>query len=287
MSTLTEKMKQQLADLRRRFDKGELTGDELSTLMLQAIETETEKPMEEINDAWLTACGELMSYVDHDKLAQLPDHTEQIRAELVAAIRKEEKLQQMRVVYRVALAAACFLLVFVGVSFSKQWFQAKQSPDEQVYNLSGQQIELHAESQAAADDDEMWRECETTDFQELCDFLGYTPHVPTWVPEGWVLNSYYASADGESRSITAVYEKAEGKNCLIYDYKQAENISTISVDFYQDSVGENVKLENGLDIYLTMNTDEPVAVWMTSSTYGCATGPVTVDELKTFILGIQ
>lgn len=78
MSTLTEKMKQQLADLRRRFDKGELTGDELSTLMLQAIETEAEKPMEEINDAWLTACGELMSYVDRDKLAQLPDHAEQI-----------------------------------------------------------------------------------------------------------------------------------------------------------------------------------------------------------------
>lgn len=287
MSTLTEQMKQQLAGLRRRFDKGELTGDELSTLMLQAIEAEAQKPTEEINDAWLTACGELMAYVGHDKLAQLPDHAEQIRSELVAAIHKEQKAQQIRVVYRVALAAACFLFILVGVSFSKQWFRVTQSSDEQVYNLSGQQMEIRTGNQATADGDETWRECETTSFQELCDFLGYIPQVPTWVPEGWVLNGYYASADGESQSITAVYEKAEEKNCLIYDYKQAENISTISVDFYQDGVGENVKLENGLDIYLTTNTGDPVAVWTTASTYACATGPITVDDLKTFILSIQ
>lgn len=181
-----------------------MTGDQLSALMLQAIETEAAKPAKEINDAWLTACSELMASADQDKPAKLSDHAERIRSKLVEAIRKDQKVQQRRLAYRMATAAACFLIIFAGVSFSKKWFRATQSPDEQVYNLLGQQVEIQTGNQAAADGDEAWRECETTSFQELCDFLGYVPQIPTWVPNGWVLNRYYASIDGESRSITAV-----------------------------------------------------------------------------------
>ena len=287
MSSLTEKMKQQLADLRRQYNEGELTGDQLSALMLQAIETEAAKPAEEMNDAWLTACSELMSSADQDTLAMGPDHAERIRSKLVEAIRKDQKAQQRRLAYRMATAAACFLIIFAGVSFSKQWFRATQSPDEQVYNLLGQKVEIQTGNQAAADGDEAWRECETTSFQELCDFLGYVPQMPTWIPEGWRLNSYYAVIDGESQQISVAYEHPEHKYLLTYDYLQADDVSNISVDFYQDGAGKRVQLQNGLDIYLTTNTDDPVAVWTTASSYTCATGPITVDDLKTFILSIQ
>lgn len=287
MSSLTEKMKQQLADLRRQYNEGELTGDQLSALMLQAIETEAAKPAKEMNDAWLTACSELMASADQDKLAKVPDHAERIRSKLVEAIRKDQKVQQKRLAYRMATAAACFLIIFAGVSFSKQWFRATQSPDEQVYNLMGQKVEIQTGNQAAADGDEAWRECETTSFQELCDFLGYVPQMPTWIPEGWRLNSYYAVIDGESQQISVAYEHPEHKYLLTYDYLQADDVSNISVDFYQDGAGKRVQLQNGLDIYLTTNTDDPVAVWTTASSYTCATGPITVDDLKTFILSIQ
>ena len=287
MSSLTEKMKQQLADLRRQYNEGELTGDQLSALMLQAIETEAAKPAKEMNDAWLTACSELMASADQDKLAKVSDHAERIRSKLVEAIRKDQKAQQRRLAYRMATAAACFLIIFAGVSFSKQWFRATQSPDEQVYNLLGQKVEIQTGNQAAADGDEAWRECETTSFQELCDFLGYVPQMPTWIPEGWRLNSYYAVIDGESQQISVAYEHPEHKHLLTYDYLQADDVSNISVDFYQDGTGDHVQLQNGLDIYLTTNTDDPVAVWTTASSYACATGPITVDDLKTFILSIQ
>ena len=287
MSSLTEKMKQQLADLRRQYNEGELTGDQLSALMLQAIETEAAKPAEEMNDAWLTACSELMASADQDKLAKVSDHAERIRSKLVEAIRKDQKVQQRRLAFRMATAAACFLIIFAGVSFSKQWFRATQSPDEQVYNLLGQKVEIQTGNQAAADGDEAWRECETTSFQELCDFLGYVPQMPTWIPEGWRLNSYYAVIDGESQQISVAYEHPEHKYLLTYDYLQADDVSNISVDFYQDGAGKRVQLQNGLDIYLTTNTDDPVAVWTTASSYTCATGPITVDDLKTFILSIQ
>ncbi len=287
MSMLTEKMKQQLADLRRRFDKGELTGDEVSTLMLQVIETETQKPAEEVNDAWLTACGELMAYVDQDKLAQLPDHSERIRSELFAAIHKEQKAQQMRIAYRVTLAAACFLLVFIGVSFSRQWFHPSQSVDEQVYTLTGEEVVIDTENNAIADVGTEFRDCETADFQELCDFLGYVPQVPTWVPDGWELSSYYASADRESVEITAAYEKAEEEYLLVYDYLRTEDVATISADYYQDTTGEYVKLNGNLEIYLATNIDKPVAVWKTSDAISSVTGPISVEDLKELILNIQ
>lgn len=88
-------------------------------------------------------------------------------------------------------------------------------------------------------------------------------------------------------SVSSDYENPEQKYLLTYEVIQAEDISSISADFYQDAAGEKVQLENGLDIYLTTNTGDPVAVWTTSSTYACATGPVTVEKLETFILGIQ
>lgn len=95
-----------------------------------------------------------------------------------------------------------------------------------------------------------------------------------------LFNQYYPM-------LSVAYEHPEHKHLLTYDYLQADDISNISVDFYQDGAGKRVQLQNGLDIYLTTNTDDPVAVWTTASSYACATGPITVDDLKTFILSIQ
>ena len=63
------------------------------------------------------------------------------------------------------------------------------------------------------------------------------------------------------------HAKAGVKNALIYDFLQADDISNFSVDFYQDGTGDHAQLQNGLDIYLTTNTDDPVAVWTTASTW--------------------
>ena len=107
--------------------------------------------------------------------------------------------------------------------------------------------------------------------------------VPVSTKEDFVtelFNQYYPM-------LSVAYEHPEHKHLLTYDYLQADDISNISVDFYQDGAGKRVQLQNGLDIYLTTNTDDPVAVWTTASSYACATGPITVDDLKTFILSIQ
>lgn len=285
MGMLTEKMQQQLAVLRRQFDKGELSGDELSNQMLQAIETETGKTPEKMNAAWLTACGELMAYADQDKLAQLPDHADQLRWKLAATLHKQQKAKEKRGVYRAALTAACFLLMFFGVTL--QGFHLSQSGDEQVYTITGKEVNIGADNHASAAGDDELKVCETADLQELCAFLGYTPQLPTWVPEGWVIDGYFAFDNGVIQEFHVFYKKVGEKYILSYSHTQSSDISALSVDFYQDGAGEYVRLENGLKIYLTTNTGDPVAVWTKSNTYACATGPVSVEEIKRFILSIQ
>ena len=285
MDILSEVKRRKLEHIEHQYREGDITQEQAVAWLLQAIEREIQKPDAEIDDAWIDACEQLMDNIEQPQ--EWPDHRQESWAAIQTGMRKARRDARIRQAVRVACVAACLMLMLVGVSYSRQWFQGEQSPDEQVYTLSGQQVKIGTETQAAADGNETWRECETADFQELCDFLGYVPQMPTWVPEGWVLSSYYASVDSENQSYTAVYVKTGVKYSLIYDFRQAEDISAISVDFYQDGTGKNVKLSNGLDIYLTTNTGDPVAVWTTSGTYACATGPVTVEELQTFILGIQ
>lgn len=278
---------QELEELRENYEKGRIDRETVSDLMEMSIDAELTKADEEIDSTWLNACIDLMAYVDRTELEQTAEQHETTWKVVQASIRKERWKKHSRTIGRIACAAACVVLVLTGASISFRWFRPSQSIDEQVYTLTGEEVKINTESSASAGESSESGKCTTSDLQELCEFLGYTPQLPTWVPEGWELNGYYASANSESQWITVVYEKTGEKNCLIYDYKQAEDISTISVDFYQDGAGEYVKLKNGMDIYLTTNTDEPVAVWTTSNTYSCATGPVSVEELKTFILGIQ
>lgn len=285
MATLSEARRNALDHVEYQYREGELTQEQAMAWLLQAIKQEIQKPDAEIDDAWIDACEQLMDSIEQPQ--EWPDHRQENWAAIQTGMRKARRDARIRQAVRVACVAACLMLMLVGVSYSRQWFQGEQSPDEQVYTLSGQQVEIGTATQAVADGNETWRECETADFQELCDFLGYVPQMPTWVPEGWQLNSYYAVIDWHSQQISVAYENLEQKYLLIYEAIQAEDISNISVDFYQDGAGERVHLQNGLDIYLATNTGDPVAVWTTSSTYACATGPVTVEELETFILGIQ
>lgn len=284
---LTLQMQQNLATLKEQFESGEITKEVLSNKMERAIYKELAKPAEEINNAWLDACADLMAYADHKQIAQWPDEKEAMKATIQRKLRRKQHSKPSWALRPAICTAACIVLMMTGITLSWRWFRPSQSIDEQVYTLTGQQMEIGTDNSAAADEGDELKKCETTDFQELCSFLGYTPMVPTWTPEGWKLKHYYAAVDHENLEITVSYEKADEEYILSYAYIQADDISAISADFYQDITGKYMKIKEDFEIYLTTNIDKPVAVWSTSNTFSSATGPISEEELKTFILGIQ
>lgn len=284
---LTLQMQQNLAALKEQFESGEITKEVLSNKMEGAIYKELAKPAEEINNAWLDACADLMAYADHEQIAQWPDEKEAMKATIQRKLHRKQHSKPSWARRPAICAVACIVLMMTGITLSWSWFRPSQSIDEQVYTLTGQQVEIGTENNAIADASTEFRECETTDFQELCDFLGYVPQVPTWVPDGWKLSSYYASMNHKSVEITAAYEKSDEEYLLVYDYLQTEDVAAVSADYYQDKTGEYVKLNGNLELYLATNIDKPVAVWTTADTFSSVTGPISVEDIEALILNIQ
>ncbi len=175
--SLTLQMQQNLATLKEQLERGEITKEVLSNKMERAIYKELAKPAEEINNAWLDACAALMAYADHDQIAQWPDEKEAMKAEIERKLHKKHHSKSSWALRPAICAAACIVLMMTGISLSWSWFRPSQSIDEQVYALTGQQVEIGTDNSATADEGAELKKCETTDFQELCKFLGYTANL--------------------------------------------------------------------------------------------------------------
>lgn len=284
---LTLQMQQNLATLKEQFESGEITKEVLSNKMERAIYKELAKPAEKINNAWLDACADLMAYADHEQIAQWPDEKETMKATIQRKLHRKQHSKPSWALRPAICAAACIVLMMTGITLSWSWFRPSQSIDEQVYTLTGQQVEIGTDNNAVADSSIIFGEYDTADFQELCDFLGYVPQMPTWVPNGWKLSSYHASMNHKSVEITAAYEKSDEEYLLVYDHIRTEDVSAVSADYYQDKTGEYVTLSGNMEIYLAANIGNPVAVWTTADTVSSVTGPISVEDLKALILSIQ
>lgn len=278
---------QELVELQENYEKGRIDRETVSDLMEMAIDAELTKADVEIDNAWLNACIDLMAYVDHADLEQASEQHRTTWKVIRTGIRKERWRKHTRTIGRTACAVACAVLVITGVSISWRWFRPSQSTDEQVYTLTGEQIQLGADQRATAAQGDTPLECHTTSLQELCDFIGYIPPMPSWTPEGWILKEYAASSNETMQNVTMIYEKAGTSYILAYDFTQTNDVASLSTDYYQDDTGEYIQLRDDLYVYLATNMDQPCAVWSTANSISSASGPITQEELITFVLSIR
>lgn len=276
---------ERLQQVQQAYQQGMLSQAQVMAWLMQAIEIELQKPDEEVDDTWIDACEQYMDLMELP--SQWPNHRQENWAAIQASIKKATYTERFHLNWRIACAAACFIcMLLAGISYTVQWFQSSQSSDEQVYTLAGQQVEVGAENAAAASNSTAWHELETTSFSELCNFLGDTPPVPTWIPEGWQLSNYYAVVDGNRQELTVTYQNADESFLLTYTYTQADDVSNLVADFYQDESGQYVQLDNGWEIYITSNVEDTVAVWVTSDAYIFLAGPVNLAEILEIINSI-
>lgn len=278
---------QELEELRENYEKGRIDRETVSDLMEMSIDAELTKSDEEIDNAWLNACIDLMAYVDRTELEQTAEQHETTWKVVQASIRKERWKKHSRTIGRVACAVACAVLIITGASISLRWFRPSQSIDEQVYTLTGEEIQLGTDQTATAAQEDTPLECHTTSLQELCDFIGHIPPTPSWTPEGWTLKEYAASSNETMQNVTMIYEKAGTSYILAYDFTQTDDVDSLSTDYYQDDAGEYIQLRDDLCVYLATNMDQPCAVWSTTNSISSASGPITQEELITFILSIR
>lgn len=294
---LTAQMQQDLAVLMEQLKQGEITKEDLSDRMEQEIYKELAKPAEEINNAWVDACAVLMTYADKEQLAAWPDEHEKLDQTIRSILTNPRRwhLPTFQLPGRWALPSLCKLgiavftcLLLVSGVLHWSWLYSSQSADEQEYYIRGKQFEMMEGGEAHADNENLeMDECITQDFNELCEFLGFTPAMPTWVPEGWELTEYYGCFMGNDYSYEVLYEKTGVKFVLRYSLLYTTEPEHEAITFFQDGVGHTQMLANGKEVYMLTNSGDVVAVWHTNNTVENLGGPIAEEEVIKMVESIQ
>lgn len=288
---LDAKLQQKIQELKTCYEKGEMDGKEIHDLLDIEVMVELAKPAEEINNAWIDACVNLMAYTDQECLAVEPDAQETNR---ILPKRKHWQLPPLRLpgqwalptFYKVGIAVFTFLLLVGGV-LRWSWLYPAQSADGQEYYIRGKQVEVMEGGEARADDPNLQvEECVTQDFNELCEFLGFTPALPTWVPEGWTLTEYYGCFRGHAYDYESVYEKTGVEDILRYSFSYTTEPEHKAVTYFQDGVGYTQELANGKEVYLYTNAGARGAIWHTNCTIESVFGPISEEEITRMVESI-
>ncbi len=290
--SLSDQKAQYLERLRQQFDQGILSKEDLDRLMLEAIEKESMK--KEADYAWVEACCQLMQNTDsEDALPKdWPDHRQAIWANIQAAMEKEEGKEKVTALkpskwLKVLTAAACIALAVGGITLSVSWYQGVQTEDGQTYELRGQTVEVSKGQQATAAGDGILQDLTTDDLSEMTAFLGFTPPLPTWVPDGWKLEEYDAFTIYGDWEVSVFY-LAEGiDTSLSYTCSYAADPSTVIAGFPQDGVGEYVTLAGGKTVYFSTNIEDTIAIWQQQNQYMFISGPISRNEIIEMIDSIQ
>lgn len=282
---LAPSMPLKLEELWELFRKGEISREEISDILELAIYAEASKSDADINGAWLDACAQLMLEVDKEEVSNLSERSETTWRAIKAEIQEEQ--HQIKWLMPALRIAACLIIMLgIGTIAHFTWISGIQTQEEQVYLVRGHEVSIGNEANA----DEATAtigECRTSDFSEFCDFLGYVPSLPTWLPDGWHVVEYTVIRDELGQLLNVPYRKSDEVYLLSYSQEWLYNVNELAINIPQDSAGQHMKLDNGLEIYLTTNVDRPVAVWTTDDSCITVSGPITTDELISLILSIQ
>lgn len=271
----------QLEAIRQAISDGRLTAQQIHSILLEEITNELNKPKEEVDTEYISACQELLGSLNRSRTAAVVSHYE----ENLQAIRNK---MQPRFSFspctgwkRIA-TAMCLALVFlcVGLFIPEGWIITHQTEDKGQYIMQG--IETPAGFGSVADAGPALDHIgiyDTTSWQEVVHLMGGKPQVPHWLPSGWTILTYTVSLTDVSSGLTIIYLHDETGGSLLFQSTTFFDLSSLYSYIEQNSEGVVTELADGTKVYITDNIDNATATWhSTHSTY-LLSGDVTKDKL--------
>lgn len=271
----------QLEAIRQAISDGRLTAQQIHSILLEEITNELNKPKEEVDTEYISACQELLGSLNRSRTAAVVSHYE----ENLQAIRNK---MQPRFSFspctgwkRIA-TAMCLALVFlcVGLFIPEGWIITHQTEDKGQYIMQG--IETPAGFGSVADAGPALDHIgiyDTTSWQEVVYLMGGKPQVPHWLPSGWSILTYTVSLTDVSSGLTIIYLHDETGGSLLFQSTTFFDLSSLYSYIEQNSEGVVTELADGTKVYITDNIDNATATWhSTHSTY-LLSGDVTKDKL--------
>lgn len=291
MSRNVDAWKKTLDTLEYMTREGHLSAEKLEMMMDKLIDTELEKPGTDVDVAFIVAAEEMLSRVNAKKAQDMKSNKcKNLRAIKKRIREKEGKASRVPFPLKVICVTACVLAVTFAVSLLLPIKQINTyiTPDEQQYVVRGEKMsnELIAQAMAECNSDDLLH-LQTSSFNEVCDFLGFVPDVPQYVPDGWNLSEYSIYLSVDNYFFAVFFENSDHAHLLSYNAVASDDVELIGSEYEQNEIGVVIKLSNGMSAYMSHNTDDLRIDWHDGFVLFNVYGPVTEDEAMKIINSIS
>ena len=292
MDSSKREAQNQLEAIKQSILDGRLTHGQICDALVEEIKKELQKSAEEVDIEYVLACQRLIASLHPKKAAQAESHAEHNFQAAHAKLQQEKHSVQKgrKRAIRYGFAVAFLLVVLAGadILLTKRQINVSYSPDHEQIVYDGMMTMPGILEMAGADiQGDAVQELTTKNWDEVVAFLGYVPGMPTWIPDGWVLDEYYC-AIFKNFSIFDVTYSCQGFNeYLAYSIEHYYGSEPLHGTFEQDGIGYETFTATGQRLYITSNTGSSVILWHNGSNVNSVIGPVAADELIHMVESIE
>lgn len=292
MDRLKCETKKQLEAIKQAVLDGRLTHAQICDVLAGEIVKELQKSAEEVDIEYVTACQALMASLHPKEAVQAESHAEHNLAAILTKLwkKKDDVRKGKKLAVRSIFAAACLLVVLWGadILLTKRQINVSYSSDQEQFIYDGRVTRPGVSEIAGADvQADAVQELTTKHWNEVVAFLGYEPEMPTWFPDGWMLNEYYCAIFESFSIFDVTYSHQDSTEYLAYTVERYDGSEPLHGTFEQDRIGREVVSATGQQLYISSNTGSSLVVWHDDSHINSMTGPVAANDLIHMIDSIE
>lgn len=274
----------QLEAIKQSILDGRLTHGQICDALAEEIKKELQKSAEEVDIEYVLACQRLIASLHSKEAAQAESHAEHNFEVAHAKLQQEKHSVQKgrKRAIRYGFAVAFLLVVLAGadILLTKRQINVSYSPDHEQIVYDGMMTMPGILEMAGADiQGDAVQELTTKNWDEAVAFLGYVPEMPTWIPDGWVLDEYYCAIFKSFSIFDVTYCHQDSHEDLVYSIERYYGSEPLHGVFEQDGIGYEVVTATGQQLYITSNIGSSVILWHDGSNVNSVIGPVAADEL--------
>lgn len=292
MDSSKREAQNQLEAIKQSILDGRLTHGQICDALAEEIKKELQKSAEEVDIEYVLACQRLIASLHSKEAAQAESHAKHNFEAAHAKLRQEKHSVQKgrKRAIRYGFAVAFLLVVLAGadILLTKRQINVSYSPDHEQIVYDGTMTMPGISEVAGADaQTDTVQELTTKNWDEVVAFLGYVPGMPTWIPDGWVLDEYYCAIFKSFSIFDVTYSCQEFNEYLAYSIEHYYSSEPLHGTFEQDEIGHEAVTATGQQLYITSNTGSSVILWHDNSNVNSITGPVAADDLIHMVESIE
>ena len=264
-----------------------LTKEEIEKGLIALVDAEIDQQERPANMELVKECQKLLRDLNNQACVSNE------KASLAQAKSKLALHYKRKAVFRRSMRIAAVFVILIGGSFGldvllrNESLIAQPTVDEQQILIRGDKTQGTFVTDAQADTSMQVASVIGSDaMEDAAAVLGYYPEVPTWMPEGWIQQDYFASTSQYASVFRMKYKHSTEKNLVKYCETKYKNVEQALAAFQQSKNGENQHW-NDMSVYVSANIDEPVAIWLVDTTCYSLSGPLSNDELERIIKSIN